>query len=111
MSRDLVSRLNNLREEFFYPLESQFNKFFDEFFSNDFGVNMIKGRSNYPKLDVMTADGKWVVEVHIPGIDGKDLEVEILPQKSHDSQGVTIEERLLKISGRQSDEQYDKGAT
>lgn len=87
---NLVNRLNNglvpSREEFFTPFENCFNQFFNDFFAD--GINPI-ARSSYPKLDIITDDDKWIVEVALPGMEPEDVEVEVIP-----------ESRILKISGK-----------
>jgi len=100
-----MNRLNGLipsRQDLFFPFEQTFNKIFDEFFS-DGALSTIKGKAGYPRLDVLTSNGKWVVEVALPGVNPDDVTVEILPQ--HEGVGVDKPaKRLLKISGRMSEE-------
>ncbi len=88
------------REELFYPFEQYFNSVFDNLLNQD-GLMSIKSRVGYPKLDVLTEDGKWIVEVALPGVRTEDISVEILPMKDNSF--------VLKISGRMAeDHQYEQ---
>ena len=90
------------REELFQPFESYFNSLFDNFFHSD-GLMSIKSRVGYPKLDVLTENGHWVVEVALPGVRPEEVTVEIMPAKDHGNPSI------LKISGRMAeDHQYEK---
>ena len=64
----LINRLNGMyprREDLLAPFESHFNKLFDEFF-NEGSLSSIKGRANYPKIDVISEKDKWIVMVAAP---------------------------------------------
>jgi len=83
---------NNALEAF----ETEFDKLFNEAFDNDFFQTIKK--SNYPKLDVIKKDGKFIVQLAVPGVKKENLNVEITP----DNTSVTI-------SGRMADSyKYDK---
>jgi len=91
------------REDLFFPLQKEFDKWFDEFFgSKRFPslLNSVKGtRSGYPKLDVFVTDSKYRIEAAVPGVNPDDVKVEIIPQSNG--------ERCLRISGKMShDYQY-----
>lgn len=77
-----------LRDDFFFPIESHFNKVVDEFLSKSSGI---KASNGYPKMDVLNEDDRLVVKVAIPGVKSEDIQVEF-----HD--------RTLKISGKMSEE-------
>jgi len=89
------------REDFFFPLQKEFDKLFDELFGPKrlpSLLNGVKSRSGYPKLDILVTDGKYRVEVAVPGVEPDDLRIEILPEGNS---------RLLRLSGRMShDYQY-----
>jgi HSP20 family molecular chaperone IbpA len=97
----LINRLTNngllpRRDDLFHPFEQYFNKIYDEFFQGDFGSG-IKSRVGYPKVDVLTENGKYIVEVAAPGVQAEDITVEILPYQEHDDR------KVLKISGQMSE--------
>lgn len=64
-------------------------------------LNNVKSHSSYPKLDILKTDGKYKIEVAVPGVQPNDLKVEILP----DNNG----ERMVRISGKMAhDYQHSK---
>ena len=89
------------REDFFFPLQKEFDKLFDELFGPKrlpSLLNGVKSRSGYPKLDILVTDGKYRIEVAVPGVEPDDLKIEVLPNSDH---------RLLRLTGRMShDYQY-----
>lgn len=89
------------REDFFFPLQQQFDKLFDEFLGPKrlpSLLNSVKSRSGYPKLDILVTDGKYRIEVAVPGVNPDDLKIEVLPNG---------DQRLLRLTGRMShDYQY-----
>lgn len=89
------------REDFFFPLQKEFDKLFDELFGPKrlpSLLNGVKSRSGYPKLDILVTDGKYRIEVAVPGVEPDDLKIEVLPDGN---------QRVLRISGRMShDYQY-----
>lgn len=85
------------REDVWFPLQRELDKLFDTMFDSKrlpSLLNSVKAHSGYPKLDVLVTDGRYRVEVAVPGVNSEDLKVEILPG----SEG----ERCLRISGRMS---------
>jgi HSP20 family molecular chaperone IbpA len=97
------------REDFFFPLQKEFDKLFDELFGPKrlpSLLNGVKSRSGYPKLDILVTDGKYRVEVAVPGVEPDDLKIEILVE-SDSCLGIETHQRVLRISGRMShDYQY-----
>ncbi len=89
------------REDFFFPLQKEFDKLFDELFGPKrlpSLLNGVKSRSGYPKLDILVTDGKYRIEVAVPGVEPDDLKIEVLPDG---------DQRLLRLTGRMShDYQY-----
>ena len=100
------------REDFFFPLQQQFDKVFDELFGPKrlpSFLNSIKSRSGYPKLDILVTDGCFRVEVAVPGVEPDDLKIEIIKEQSEsNSFGIDVpDHRLLRLTGRMShDYQY-----
>lgn len=87
------------RDDFFFPLEQTFNRFFDEFFSND-SLDGVKGTGGYPKMNAYTDGGEMVMHVAVSGVPSENLKVEVTP------------ENVLIVSGRMSSEyQTPKTAT
>ena len=100
------------REDLFAPIEQHFNKMFYRMFGSD-GLQTVRdnfGRSNYPKLDVLVSDGRYIVECAVPGVKPEDVKVEILPLDDKSLFGIDhTTSRMLKISGKMSrDYQYSK---
>jgi HSP20 family protein len=87
------------RNEFLFPVETHFNKIFDQFFQNDFkGVkDAIKASQGYPKMDVLEDGGLLLIKVAVPGMTLNDLAVEVEEQP-----------RTVTISGKMAEE-HDAG--
>ena len=103
MSKSLVTRTNIPyfdRDEFLTP----FDRIFDQLFETNFpefvrsvGVKPYQG-SAYPKVNVYEYDDKIGIVAEIPGLDKKQLNVE-------------VEEGVLTISGDKHSSFEDQGAT
>lgn len=78
------------RDDFFFPIEQEFNKFFNEMFGDKSLLNSVKGNSGFPKMDVYTENGKFVVQASV-AVKPEDVKVEISPDK------------VLTISGKQEE--------
>ena len=102
MSKALINRTNIPyfdRDEFLTP----FDRVFDQLFETNFpefvrsvGVKPYQG-SAYPKVNVYEYDGKVGIVAEIPGLDKKDLTVE-------------VEDGTLTISGVKHHIKEDEGA-
>jgi HSP20 family molecular chaperone IbpA len=68
------------RDDFLFPIEQEFNKFFNEMFGKGNLANSVKGASGYPKLDVYTEDDKFMVKAAVAGVKPEDVKVEITPE-------------------------------
>lgn len=81
------------RDEFLFPLEQTFNKFFDDFFHNKHTLlNVTKANTGYPKLNYYD-DGKEIRMVFsVPGVRKEDLDIEY------------NDDNTLTIRGRMSDD-------
>lgn len=83
------------REDSWFPLQKEFDRVFDEFFSPKrlpSLLNGVKSRSGYPKLDILVTDGKYRIEAAVPGVNPDDVTVELLPSESG--------QRCVRISGK-----------
>lgn len=109
-----MKSLLNRRDAFFVPIEDHFNRLFDQFFGPE-SLHAVRsrGRSGYPKLDVMETDKEYVIEFAVPGVNPDDLKVEILPLESEGNTfGVDSGRKVLKLSGKMDYEyQYPEGTT
>ena len=103
MSKALINRTNNIpyfdRDEFLTP----FDRVFDQLFETNFpefvrsvGVKPYQG-SAYPKVNVYEYDEKVGIAAEIPGLDKKNLSVE-------------VEDGTLTISGEKHAIKEDSGA-
>jgi HSP20 family molecular chaperone IbpA len=100
----LINRLSNglvpRRNDLFHPFEQHFNKIYDELFQGDFN-NSIKSRVGYPKVDVYTENGKYYIDIAVPGVQAEDVTVEIVPWE--ETHAVDRKDRkMLKVSGQMS---------
>jgi len=95
-----MTSLPGFRDAFFAPVHDEFNRLFDQFFGPD-SLHAVrsKGRSGYPKLDVIETDREYVVEVEVPGVDPDQLAVEIVPFED-DQEFVTTSGHKMTLSGR-----------
>jgi len=88
------------REDLFFPLEQSFDDFFNSFFGC--GLDPAKAKSGYPRIEAGVEGENWVVRAAVPGVKFDALNVEIEDKLVDQSWG--IEQRILKISGRMSEE-------
>lgn len=65
-----------LRDDFLFPLEQTFNKFFEDFFNNKSNANVAKANSTYPKYNSYLEGDCYKVVVAVPGVALEDLEVD-----------------------------------
>ena len=104
-----MTSLPMFRDAFFVPVQDEFNRLFDQFFGPD-SLHSVRsrGRSGYPKLDVIETMDEYVVEVEVPGVDPDQLQVEIVPWEGAVGDG----RKVLKLSGKKDyDYQYPEGTT
>jgi HSP20 family protein len=88
----MIPVLASLRDDVFFPLEQQFDKFFRDFFSDRSVLDRVKSSGGYPKVDMVEENNEFVVKAAVPGVDPKAVNVEVLP------------EGVLRISGQTSEE-------
>src|SRR3972149_10375556 len=97
---NLIRRNNNkdtlsLRDQFFSPFESHYDKMFNElvdgFFSPSSRTSLLSS-SGYPKMDILEEEGYWVIKANVSGVKPEDVEVEILP------------DNVVQIKGKMSEE-------
>jgi HSP20 family protein len=112
-----MTSLSPYRDALFAPVQDEFNRLFDRFFGPD-SLHSVRsrGRSGYPKLDVIETDKEYVVEVEVPGINPDDLKVEIVPYEewSQELRYATNapDRKVLRLSGKKDyDYQYPEGTT
>ena len=79
------------RDDFLFPIESQFNKIFDQFFTNGPVKDSLKAGVGYPKMDVTEDDENLTIRVAVPGLKLDDIDV-VLDNSASNPQ--------LTISGR-----------
>lgn len=112
--------LSNYRDVFEAPFQEEFNRLFNSMFSSD-SLQSIRsrGRSGYPKLDVLETDKEYVVEAAVPGINSDDLRVEMVPfgedkvaSSLHGSKTSASNRMILRLSGKMDYEyQYPENTT
>lgn len=86
------------RNDFLFPLEREFDKFFDQFFKKE-SLSSIGQNSSFPKINAYEKDGKLTITVAASGMTAEDISVE-------------IDNDVLLLSGRMSKEyQTPEGAT
>lgn len=93
------------RDEFFFPIEQYFDKFFQDFFHEPNVTTTIGG---YPKMDIFEEGSRWIIKMALPGVKSEDVTVSILPPSPESG----IRNKLLQISGKMSEEhQSEEGST
>lgn len=94
------------REDAFFPLQQQFDKVFDELFGPKrlSFLNSLKGRSGYPKMDILVTDGYFRIEAAVPGVEPDDLKIEVINEPDEPTVfGVkSPDKRFLRLTGRMS---------
>jgi HSP20 family molecular chaperone IbpA len=66
------------RDDFLFPIESHFNKIFDELISSNGNKlkDSVKSISGYPKMDVVEDNGYLLIKCALPGMKLEDIIVE-----------------------------------
>jgi len=80
-----------IREDVFFPIEQHLNQIFNEFFNRG-SLNAVQAKAGYPKMDIGVEGTDFVVRAALPGLDQKDVKVEITPTG------------ILRIGGQMSEE-------
>lgn len=80
------------REDLLFPIEQQFDKFFDQFFKKD--LSSIGQNSSFPKINAHEKNGELIISVAASGMTTDDLSVEI------------DQENILTLSGRMAEEYH-----
>ena len=96
MNRIIVNPQHLSRDEFLTPFDRIFDDLIDRqfpTFKEEVGVSFNKG--SYPKVNVYEYDDKVGIIAEIPGLDKKDLDVE-------------VEDGVLTISGEKSHGKFDE---
>lgn len=95
MSSSLIPR----RDDFLFPIEQAFDRFFSDFFRND-PMASIRNSGGYPKMDVYEHNGEFIVSVCATGMTTENIEVDVTP------------ENILVIRGRMhQDHRTPEGST
>jgi len=63
------------RDDFLFPIENQFNKLFDQFFSDNKIKDSLKASQGYPKMDVVECENSLMVKVALPGLKAEDIDL------------------------------------
>lgn len=71
-----MSNLIPRREEFFFPIEQAFDRFFDSFFT-DRPLDKVKAAGFFPKMDMYEVDDSFVVKAATAGMSPADISVEV----------------------------------
>lgn len=109
----LVKRGNGLaqipsRDSFFEPFGNLFDNFYDGFF-NSLSPDSARDKSKFPRWDIYSTDKEWVVEVAVPGIEMKNIKVQVVESENTRTHGY---DRMLRVSGSSSSEnKVDKDAS
>ena len=70
--RNLLTR----RDDFLFPIESHFNKIFDQMLGPNSLKDSLKASQGYPKMDVVEDEKFLTVKVAVPGLKAEDIVVE-----------------------------------
>ncbi len=83
------------RDEFLFPLEAAFDKFFNDFFNQRNSLlSSAKANTGYPKINYYSNDKEIVLTLAVPGCNSEDLELSY------------NEDNTLTIKGRMSQEYH-----
>jgi HSP20 family molecular chaperone IbpA len=74
--------LDHFRDNFFFPIEQEFDRLLTDFFGDKRSLNKLRGKSGYPKMDIVAEKDRWAIRAAIPGVDPKDVKVEIMPESN-----------------------------
>jgi len=85
------------RDDFLFPIESQFNKIFDTFLSHGPMKDSLKGSVGYPKMDVTEDDEYLTIKVAVPGLKSEDIDV-VLDNSIKKQPQVTISGKSTNIT-------------
>jgi HSP20 family protein len=66
------------RDDFFFPLEQHFNKFWDEFFGT-INVSDIRAAGGFPKMNICQDDLDFMIVAAVAGYDEDEIQVEVSP--------------------------------
>ena len=88
------------RENLFAPFQQAFDNLFDDLYSDL--SNNGKSKSSFPKWDIYRTADQMVVEVSTSGCEPEDINIEVLDNPISVRQ--SLHQRVLKISGRVSEE-------
>ena len=91
------------RNDFLFPIETQLNKLFDQFFESDGLKDSVKSTQGYPKMDVIEDDNCLQFKLAVPGVKLDDLQIEV-----EDFLDRVSPHRILTISGKMSEEYASK---
>lgn len=93
--RNLLAR----RNDFLFPVESHFNKVFDQLLDPKFDLNSLKdslkASQGYPKMDVFETEEHLVMKIGVPGVQKEEISVEYNADESG-RPSVTISGQLQK---------------
>lgn len=67
------------RDDFLFPLEATFNKFFDDFFRTKGNLDTAKSNIGYPKLNLHQDKDSTKLVFSIPGLKSEDINLEYGP--------------------------------
>lgn len=85
LNNDLSSQMP--RSNFLFPFEQVLDSFFNEFTKDTQWSKGIKTIGNYPKMDVVIDNNKFIIKAAVPGHTIDTIKAEMLP------------DRMVKISG------------
>lgn len=88
----------NFKNDLFSPFEQIFNEFYSDFFKSS-SLDKIKSHGGYPKMDIISDNGKLIIRAAIPGIDPENVKVEM------------INDQTVQISGKMEDEYSKKDSS
>ena len=71
------------RDDFLFPIESQFNKIFDQFLSNGPVKDSLKASVGYPKMDICEDEENLTIRVAVPGLKLDDIDVVLDNTSTH----------------------------
>lgn len=96
------------RDDFLFPIESHFNRLFDELISSNGNKlkDSVKSIAGYPKMDVIEDNGNLLIKCALPGMKLEDISVEFDKKEKEYPAVVSISGKMSKSYENSKEAKY-----
>lgn len=96
------------RDDFLFPIESHFNRLFDELISSNGNKlkDSVKSIAGYPKMDVIEDNGNLLIKCALPGMKLEDISVEFDKKEKECPAVVSISGKMSKSYENSKEAKY-----